>query len=57
MHAQLSYFGGPRSPELQKIVMNIELLPGEDAAQLPGPDRIEILPVVEVHEVSRGGSR
>ncbi len=100
MYAQLTYFDGPRSPELvaaedrasveriepalladpqmrdqlvasyvlrdadggevvvtiakteeslrhaQNVIMNTELLPEEDPALLPGPDRIEIRPVV-----------
>ena len=101
MHAQLTFFDGPRSPELvaaqeragrdriqpavtsdpqlrdqlvsllvlrrpdggqvvvtvmqseaaliraQEVIMSTELLPGEDAALLPGPDRIEIYEVVQ----------
>ena len=26
----------------QQVVMSTELLPGEDAALLPGPDRVEV---------------
>jgi hypothetical protein len=100
MYAQLTYFDGPRSPELvaasdraiaeriqpaieadpemrgqlvatyvlrdadggevvvtiaqteealrhgQSVIMGTTLLPGEDPALLPGPDRVEIRPVV-----------
>ena len=102
MHAQLTYFDGPRTPEqiaaadfagqerilpavsklghsfrvyrlmredgsgivvtiadteqalldAQKAIMSTDLLPGEDPALLPGPDRIELYPVVGVHDVS-----
>ena len=38
--------------DVQKAVMTTELLPGEDPALLTGPDRIELYPVVEVHEVT-----
>jgi len=41
--------------------MATELLPGEDPALLPGPDRIELYPVRLVHDVApagqAGGSR
>jgi hypothetical protein len=37
--------------DAQKAIMNTELLPGEDPALLPGPDRIELYPVIEVHDV------
>jgi hypothetical protein len=37
--------------DAQKAIMSTELLPGEDPALLPGPDRIELYPVVEVHDV------
>ena len=101
MHAQLSYFDGPRSAELiaaseragreriapavladpqlqdemialyvlrqpdggevvvviakteaglyrgRDVIMSTELLPGEDPALLPGPDRVEIYEVVD----------
>ncbi len=30
----------------QQVVMSTELLPGEDAALLPGPDRVEVYGVV-----------
>jgi hypothetical protein len=100
MHAQLTYFDGPRSPELvaasdvagrdrllpavralglpirvyrmvgadgaeiivsiadseqalldvQKAIFSTELLPGEDATLLPGPDRVEMVPVADVFE-------
>ncbi len=32
--------------------MSTELLPGEDPALLPGPDRIELYAVTEVHDVN-----
>jgi hypothetical protein len=32
----------------QQVVMSSELLPGEDPAQLPGPDRIEVYQVREL---------
>jgi hypothetical protein len=32
------------------IIMSTELLPGEDPAMLPGPDRVEWLPVVHAVE-------
>jgi len=32
--------------DAQKAIMSTELLPGEDPALLPGPDRIELYPVV-----------
>jgi hypothetical protein len=101
MHAQLTYFDGPRTPEqvaahdfasrerirpavsdlghrfrvyrlrrddgsemivtiadseqdlldAQKAIMSTELLPGEDRALLTGPDRIELYPVLEVHDL------
>ncbi len=31
----------------QQVIMNTELLPGEDPALLPGPDRVEIYEVVD----------
>jgi hypothetical protein len=37
--------------DAQKAIMSTELLPGEDPALLPGPDRIELYPVIEVHDV------
>jgi hypothetical protein len=30
--------------------MNTELLPGEDPALLPGPDRLELYPVIDVDD-------
>jgi hypothetical protein len=103
MHAQLTYFDGPRPPQqpaaadiagrerirpalsslgqaihiyrlrrdegsevviaiaeseqvpldAQKAIMATELLPGEDPALLPGPDRVELYPVLEVHDLNR----
>jgi hypothetical protein len=35
----------------QKAIMATELLPGEDPALLPGPDRVELYPVIEVQEL------
>jgi hypothetical protein len=45
--------------DAQKAIMATELLPGEDQALLPGPDRIELYPVLDVHDIdaaSRNGS-
>jgi hypothetical protein len=36
--------------DAQKAIMTSELLPGEDPALLPGPDRIELYPVIVVHD-------
>ncbi|HEX7308884.1 hypothetical protein [Lentzea sp.] len=36
--------------DAQKAVLGTALLPGEDPALLPGPDRVEIYPVHEVFE-------
>ena len=102
MHAQLTYFDGPRTPQqtaasdfagreritpavsklgypfhvyllrrqdgaevvltiaeseqalldAQKAIMGTELLPGEDPALLPGPDRIELYPVIDVLDIN-----
>ena len=38
--------------DAQKAIMGTGLLPGEDPALLPGPDRIELYPVIGTHEVS-----
>jgi hypothetical protein len=38
--------------DAQKAIMSTELLPGEDPALLPGPDRIELYPVLEVMDVA-----
>ena len=40
--------------DAQKAIMNSELLPGEDPALLPGPDRIDLYPVLAAHEVKPG---
>jgi hypothetical protein len=106
MYAQLTYFDGPRSPELVaaadfgarervvpalaslgqpirvyvlrrddgsqivitiagskgvladavKAIMSTELLPGEDPALLPGPDRIELYPVHHVEDLNPAAS-
>ena len=37
--------------DAQKAIMGTGLLPGEDPALLPGPDRIELYPVLEVHDL------
>lgn len=47
MYAQLTYFDGPRPPEQQAA---------EDPALLPGPDRIELYPVLAVHDIEATGS-
>lgn len=41
--------------DAQKAIMNTELLPGEDPALLPGPDRIELYPVIVVHDGAPAG--
>jgi hypothetical protein len=38
--------------DAQKAIMASELLPGEDPALLPGPDRIELYPVLDVHDLN-----
>lgn len=38
--------------DAQKAIMSTELLPGEDPALLPGPDRIELYPVTEAYNGS-----
>ena len=38
--------------DAQKAIMGTELLPGEDPALLPGPDRIELYPVIAAHHVN-----
>jgi hypothetical protein len=38
--------------DVQKAIMSTELLPGEDPALLTGPDRIELYPVIGVHDVN-----
>ena len=37
--------------DAQKAIMSTELLPGKDPALLTGPDRIELYPVLEVHDL------
>jgi hypothetical protein len=32
--------------------MSTELLPDEDPSLLPGPDRIELYPVLKVHDIA-----
>jgi hypothetical protein len=41
--------------DMQKAIMATELLPGEDPALLPGPDRIELYPVLDVHDIDAAG--
>src|SRR2546423_4822307 len=38
--------------DAQKAIMSTELLPDEDPALLPGPDRIELYPVLAVHDIA-----
>jgi len=38
--------------DAQKAIMSTELLPGQDPALLPGPDRIDLYPVLAAHEVN-----
>ena len=38
--------------DAQKAIMGTDLLPGEDPALLPGPDRIELYPVSDVHDIN-----
>jgi hypothetical protein len=40
--------------DAQKTIMSSELLPGEDPALLPGPDRIDLYPVINVEDVNPG---
>ena len=40
--------------DAQKAIMSTELLPGEDPALLPGPDRIDLYPVINVEDVNPG---
>ena len=40
--------------DASKAIMATKLLPGEDPALLPGPDRIELYPVLEVHDLNSG---
>lgn len=37
--------------DAQKAIMGSELLPGEDPALLPGPDRVELYPVIDTRDV------
>jgi hypothetical protein len=37
--------------DAQKAIMSTQLMPGEDQALLPGPDRVELYPVLEVHDL------
>ncbi|GHH33031.1 hypothetical protein [Lentzea cavernae] len=41
--------------DAQKAIMSTELLPGEDPALLPGPDRVDVYPVLTV--VDHPGAR
>jgi hypothetical protein len=38
--------------DAQKAIMATELLPGEEPALLPGPDRVELYPVLDVHDLN-----
>ena len=38
--------------ETQKAIMTTGLLPAEDPALLPGPDRIELYPVISLHDIN-----
>jgi hypothetical protein len=38
--------------DAQKAIMGTGLLPGEDPALLPGPDRIELYPVIDAQDVN-----
>ena len=38
--------------DANKAIMATDLLPGEDPALLPGPDRIELYPVLDVHDLN-----
>ena len=37
--------------DAQKAILSTELLPGEDPALAPRPDRIELYPVLGVHDI------
>jgi hypothetical protein len=37
----------------QKAIMSTELLAGEDPALLPGPDRVELYPVLDVVDINQ----
>jgi hypothetical protein len=41
--------------DAQKAIMGSELLPGEDRALLPGPDRIDLYPVIEARDINPAG--
>ena len=38
--------------DAQKAIMGAGLLPGEDPALLPGPDRIELYPVIDTQDIN-----
>jgi hypothetical protein len=40
--------------DAQKAIMSTGLLPGEDPALLPGPDRIDLYPVIAIQDVNPG---
>jgi len=40
--------------DAQKAIMSTELLPGEDPVLLPGPDRIDLYPVIDVQDFNPG---
>jgi hypothetical protein len=43
--------------DMQKAIVGTGLLPGEDPTLLPGPDRIEMFPVLEFHDLTAEGNR
>jgi hypothetical protein len=38
--------------DAQKAIMGTDMLPGEDPALLPGPDRIELYPVIDTQDIN-----
>jgi hypothetical protein len=42
--------------DVQKEIMGTDLLPGEDPGLLPGPDRVELYPVAQAHDIAPAGS-
>jgi hypothetical protein len=42
--------------DAQKAIMATTLLRGEDPALLPGPDRVELYPVIETNDYAATGS-
>lgn len=39
--------------DAQQAIMSSKLLPGEDPALLPGPDRIDLYPVIQARDINR----